>query len=304
MIFSEIYGSYFNAAAKILSRAVDGRLTEKDITEIVENEAFGESILNLPAKIKSDGWGLITSDLKTPIKHKPRMPLTLLQKRWLKTIMDDPRFELLEEKPQNIDNIEPLYKKGTIVYFDRYTDGDPYDDDSYIKNFQTVLKATGTKSRLSVKFKSRTDVIHNKFLMPHRIEYSSQDDKFRLIAASKHRVWTINIARIIDCSICEDEEAVYVPIDSKTEHMKEVVIELTDERNALERAMMQFSYLEKKTERIDCNRYRITLRYDKDDETELLIRIIAFGPVIKVTEPEDFKKLICERLLRQKNLNL
>ena len=68
--------------------------------------------------------------------------------------------------------------------------------------------------------------------------------------------------------------------------------------------MLHFSHLEKKTERIGDNRYRITLRYDKDDETEMLIRIIAFGPVLKVTEPASFIELIKERLIMQKNLNM
>ena len=42
--------------------------------------------------------------------------------------------------------------------------------------------------------------------------------------------------------------------------------------------------------------------YDKDDETELLIRVLAFGPVMKVTEPESFIEQIKQRLRMQSNL--
>ena len=70
MIFSEIYGEYFNAVAKILDTAVRGELNENDIISIVGESAFGESILSLPQKIKNEKWGLLTSDLKTPIKNK------------------------------------------------------------------------------------------------------------------------------------------------------------------------------------------------------------------------------------------
>ena len=73
MIFSEIYGEYFNAVAKILDTAVRGELNENDIISIVGESAFGESILSLPQKIKNEKWGLLTSDLKTPIKNKPQM---------------------------------------------------------------------------------------------------------------------------------------------------------------------------------------------------------------------------------------
>ena len=54
MIFSEIYGEYFNAVAKILDTAVRGGLNENDIISIVGKSAFGESILSLPQKIKND----------------------------------------------------------------------------------------------------------------------------------------------------------------------------------------------------------------------------------------------------------
>ena len=83
---------------------------------------------------------------------------------------------------------------------------------------------------------------------------------------------------------------------------KKLVIELIDERNALERAMLHFSHLEKKTEKVSNDRYKITLYYDKDDETELLIRVLAFGPVMKVTEPESFIEQIKQRLRMQNNL--
>ena len=61
--------------------------------------------------------------------------------------------------------------------------------------------------------------------------------------------------------------------------------------------------LKRKTEKVSNDRYKITLYYDKDDETELLIRVFAFGPVMKVTEPESFIEQIKQRLRMQNNLN-
>ena len=301
MIFSEIYGGYFNAVAKILEQAVNGSLTEKDITDIVLDKAFGESIINLPSRIKSGDWGLLTADLRTPIKHTPQMPLTILQKRWLKAIMSDPRIKLFGIECSDLDDVEPLYTQDTIVYFDRYSDGDPYDDEKYIRNFQTVLKAMKEKKRLNIKFTSHHGIEHEKQLTPYRIEYSPQDDKFRLLSMSTRRPWIINMARVTECSVGRKVRDANEPLPKRN---REIVIELDDERNALERAMLHFSHLEKKTERIGDNRYRITLRYDKDDETEMLIRIIAFGPVLKVIEPASFIELIKERLIMQKNLNM
>jgi len=298
MIFSEIYGSYFNAAAKIIDRAVSGELREGDIEDIVLDEAFGESVINLPSRIRSGEWGLLTPDLRTPVKHKPKMPLTLLQKRWLKAIMSDPRIRLFGIECRGLDGIKPLYDRDTFVYFDRYNDGDPYEDEKYIRNFREALRAVKEKRRLNVSFISHRGHPHEMKVEPYRLEYSPQDDKFRLLALRKGVVWTINIARIKKCRVQETAgEAVDFP-----KYSEEIVLELNDERSALERAMLHFSHLEKKTERIGDDRYRITLRYDKDDETEMLIRIIAFGPVIRVVEPLSFIELIRKRLKMQKAL--
>ena len=59
--------------------------------------------------------------------------------------------------------------------------------------------------------------------------------------------------------------------------------------------------LPKKAEKIEENRYHIMVDYDKDDETEMVIRILSFGPMIKVVQPEHFINLIKERLRKQKS---
>ena len=79
-------------------------------------------------------------------------------------------------------------------------------------------------------------------------------------------------------------------------------MELVDERNALERAMLHFSHLEKETERLENDLYRVTLRYQRDDEMELLIRVLSFGPKLRVISPPGFIEQIKERLNRQKKL--
>ena len=68
---------------------------------------------------------------------------------------------------------------------------------------------------------------------------------------------------------------------------------------------MTYSELIKSFERIRdymrqfYNRYRLTLRYDREDETELLIRVLSFGPVLKVVSPDSFIDKVKERLRKQ-----
>ena len=83
---------------------------------------------------------------------------------------------------------------------------------------------------------------------------------------------------------------------------RSVVFELKDERNALERVLLHFAHFEKTAERIEEDRYLITIRYDKEDETEMVIRVLSFGPMIKVIAPTHFIHLIKQRLIDQKKL--
>lgn len=224
MIFSEIYGGYFNASAKIITLALRGELTERAIYDVVSDRAFGESVLNLPAKIKGGGWGLITDDLKTPLKHEPYMPLTLLQKRWLKTISEDPKFKLFGVEIGGLEEISPIYDRNTFVYFDRFGDGDPYEDEGYIKNFRAVLKDLRGGKKLRIRFKGKSGREHENVVSPVKIEYSPQDDKFRLLASSRRRSWIINLARVMNCSVCEADADAVAP----ARNTAAVVLELKD----------------------------------------------------------------------------
>ena len=68
--------------------------------------------------------------------------------------------------------------------------------------------------------------------------------------------------------------------------------------------MLHFAHFEKQAERIDEKHYLVHIRYDKNDETEMVIRILGFGPLIEVIKPESFRNLIVERLIKQKSCGL
>ena len=57
-----------------------------------------------------------------------------------------------------------------------------------------------------------------------------------------------------------------------------------------------------KAEKLDDNRYRLTLFYERDDETELVIRVLSFGPVLRVVEPDFFRAQVYERIKKQQDL--
>ena len=300
MLFSEVYGTYYNVLARLLTAATEGTLTKEVLTDTVRSYGFEESILTIPEALESGAWPLLKSDLTTPLTHRPTMPLTQLQKRWLKTLLQDPRIRLFDPPTQGLEDVEPLYPADALVYFDRYTDGDPFEDPHYIGRFRRILAAIREKKYVHIGFFSGNGKYHRWVCRPTKLEYSSKDDKFRMICADERRPYSINLARIRWCDIVEEEpDTSYKPAPMEKCCL---VLELTDQRNALERAMLHFSHLEKETERIDGDRYRLTLYFEKEDETELLIRVLSFGPMVKAVAPRSFVEKLKQRLEKQKNM--
>ena len=294
MLFSEIYGSYFNVVAAVLEEAAEGCLTEQRLTGLVQERAFAESVLTIPAAMKGGDWPLLDENLASILRHRPTMPLTALQKRWLKALLLDPRIALFAPDTKGLEDVRPLYTPETFVRFDRYADGDPYGDENYIRHFRTVLQALREKRRLRIRFRGHTGARHRITCIPYRLEYSAKDDKFRLLTAVSHRGSVINLARVESCALLEEYDPDSFRPPEKRLH--ELVLLLHDERNALERVLLHFSHFEKETRKLDDRLYQIKLRYDREDETELLIRVLSFGPVLEVKGPAEFIALIKERV--------
>lgn len=302
MIFSELYSVYYNTVAEILTKACENPISQDEIFDIVSKNGFGESVLNIPDELKNENWQLLTKTGKSILKNQPKMPLTNLQKSWLKSISNDERIKLFSDFTFNsdFDEIEPLFLPEDIFVFDKYSDGDDFSNEEYKKNFRLILDAIKNQYCLELVIKNRKDEIRYKIISPAKLEFSEKDDKFRLIGRIKRDTICINLSRIIDCKKA-DSSYKFKPLlkNSLTEC---VTFILHDERRALERTMLHFAHFKKQAEFLGQNKYKIQLFYDKEDETEILIRILSFGPMIKVIEPQNFIELIKERLSKQKSL--
>lgn len=303
MIFNEIYSTYFNVVAKILRKAVEKPITINELRCIVNEYAYGESMLQLEPMLKEGKWQLLQEDGTSVLNHAPNMPLTLLQKRWLKAVAGDTRIRLFDNSWPELEGVEPLFNLTDYHVFDKYNDGDPYDDAIYRENFQTILKAVRGQKLLQVRMCSNKGNPVTMLILPQRLEYSEKDDKFRLLGQVGNHENTINIARIKHCELWQ---GAFTPpqLEPQLTEQATVVFELEDRRNALERVLLHFAHFQKVTERLAGERYRCSITYDVADEKEMVIRILSFGPMVKVVAPDNFVKLIRERLLKQKSCGL
>ena len=105
--FEEIYGSYFQAVRKILLEAGKAPITIKEMEEICRRYASPESALAIVPKLTKGTWSplleeqekhLFSSALRRPENLSAdgflKVPLTKMQKSWLKALLPDPRFRL------------------------------------------------------------------------------------------------------------------------------------------------------------------------------------------------------------------
>lgn len=320
-LFSKVYNCYYQVVGRILSECVKEPITEKRMREICETYGFGESPLYIVPKLISGQWAFIEETKEncyiSKLDRLEKFPLTLLQKSWLKALLSDIRLQLFIEKnvflqmEEALKDIEPLFKMEDFYYFDQYSGGDLYGDKIYIENFRTIVKAMREHNCILVSYENRKGDISFIQCLPYEMLYSEKEDRFRVeaIKIEKQRMGegiTLNLGRIKACELLENKIIEEIPIDkiTKTRQAKEpVLIEISGERNSLERCMLHFASYKKKTEYDEQkNCYLCSIYYDKRDETELLIQILSFGPVIKVLGPEEFLVQIKNRVKKQYKL--
>lgn len=327
-LFSEIYNCYYQIVAHMIEECQTRPLTRQELTDIADTYGYEESALAILPSLMDGSWKLLaaTEDAEaeyrvpsfdTPVKHTPSLPLTALQKSWIKSLLDDPRIALfltdgqLALLTQYLEDSEPLFHPSDFCYFDQYTDGDLFSLASYRKHFQLILKGIRTRQALRISYYSNKGREMEYTYLPCRLEYSPKDRKFRLYALyrrknGRFRVDLLNVGRILRIV----ETGFYSPealdIDSYMDTClcrQPVVLEISSERNALERTMLHFSCYQKKVEKLDdTGKYRCSIYYDKTRETELLIQVLSFGPVVKVLGPEGFLQQVRERVERQEEI--
>lgn len=288
----------------------------QDIRAQIIEEGFEESMLSIIPKLESGTWNLFTKDGELYLsKLSPSFlePLSDLEKSYLKALLSDSRIglfltqEQLEALNDMLASVTPLWKPEQLYYYDRFADGDPYDDETYRSHFQVLLHAQKKRQYVDIDYNAPSGKHVHHYYVPARLEYSVKNDKFRLLAF-KHtggqamRLELLNIARIQNVRTTEKTLASAVDLNAliQNSYYKEPLrLRIVNERNALERAMLHFANYEKNTVKIDENTYECLIYYNQNMETELLIEVLSFGPMLTVLGNEKFLDLLKARLERQ-----
>lgn len=319
-IFSEIYGTYFRIAAKLLENETTD---EKTVNDTIKRDGFRDSILFLPQKLipGSDDWGLFRRGndgvLVRITKNAPVNVLTKMQKMWLKAKLSDPRIRLFMDDEtiahldERLKDVQPLYRQEHFRIIDRFGNADDFSDEHYISIFRSALDAVKRRSIVYIEFVSGSGRrMSGKFVLL-KMEYSPKNGKFRLYCylLKNDRIRSrglINVGRIV--SITDTGRVFRTPVSlddyfSSRKCSTPAVIKVTKERNGIERFMMEFASFEKQTVRDhETGDYTVKLWYDDQDETEILIQLLSFGPVVEILDPPQLREQAKERVKRQYEL--
>lgn len=313
-LFSEIYNCYFQVVKTLIqsNRAISMSETEHRIKSM----GFEESIFYLLPKLTDDEWGFFeirNNKLVSRLSPDFFLPFSNLQKAYIKSILLDEKMKLfltdaeVASIEELLKDIDPLYKPDYFYYTDRFSDGDDFSSPDYKRIFQALLSAIKEQRYMEISYSSPKGSSTTHRCIPCRLEYSVKNNRFRLLAVDKtkrgtNRLLQLNLGRIIDITPTDELQKKKINLNHliKRSYYKEpVTLIIKNQRNALERAMLQFANYEKHTRKIGENTYECLIYYNKNVETELLIEVLSFGPMIQVVGNEDFLNQLKERLRRQ-----
>ena len=307
--------------------------TQGEIQRLAVHMGFAEtSIYLLPKLLGENSWPFLEklpgisgapARWRSRLHHLPKRPLSLLERRWLSAAVSNPKaslflsYELLGRLTQALEGTVPLYLEKDFRCFDQYQDGDLYLSSDYQKNFRAVLSALRSGRPLEISFRTGTHEgfenprTHRGVYIPLQLEFSEKDDKFRVYCQRLHHgnpsgYASINLGRILTvlpyygkCFGCSDRN-LFREWLKKQQCSQPVVVDVSPERNGVERFLVEFSFYRKETS-LDqqTGHCLVKIWYQKADETEVLIRILGFGPVVRVLGPENFVCQIKNRIALQ-----
>ena len=312
MIFDEVYSLYYNTVTEIINKlARDGVIFESDIEAIAQKNGVNH-FKDITEPLILNDWNLSEptkefepkkgSKIKSLISAEISIPLSTIQKRWLKAITLDPRFQLFDIKIQGLEDVEPLFSMENYVVFDKNINGDDYSDPEYQKKFKFCLNAIREKKPVVLGRVKRNGGKSYIICQPTDLEYSEKDDKFRVRVSGSKYVNIINLSSVFSYEYFQDE---FINYDCQISNKKQqVTLLVTNTRKTLERLMLHFAHFRTSVQKMnEPDQYKVVIEYDEEDMSEMVIRILRFGSYVEVLAPSEFRKAVVTKLKAQYEWN-
>lgn len=313
-----------------LNRVLDYYTDEEQ--EWVKNELY-EYILESELV---DGKGKVRFNVPKIDYLYDLLPITKIEVRWLLSVLDDPLARVFLS-PEQINAVRKCLSCApfkveklqidAINYFDRYNiegriskgkkhiaqKGRVNEKDLF--HIRALYRAIVNEQKVHIVYRNWEGKKRHATCAPVRIEYSRRDDVFRVwyvhVQNAESKIGIINIPRIVrveelvgECFDLKEQRKILDKLYDKT--MTSIQIEFYQGiKNLPDRILTEFSLWKKKCV-YDPLSYKFTmiLYYSALDEKEILIRLLSYGPYIRVIASEDNYILseIQDRIKKQREI--
>lgn len=288
-----------------------GALIPQELDELCVSGAFGkyDNAAHFISKYEPEK-NMIPSSL-----YKDLIPLTEMELRWLKTIIHDSRFHSFFVEDGEIDALHALLQQETnitalpmqkLVWYDRYriSKHNLNNENSVLR---PLLDSIENRKCVRITFLSRYKRERNGIYSPIVIEYSCRNNYMQVYAQEKDssKITLINLSRIQKI-ICTElaydyEEAFRAYHKYRNRNKRSIEILFFNKKNLVDRILTEFAPWEKRCTFVkSTDTFHLRLFYQSIDETEVMVRLMGYGPEIIFADPECRPaKDIQERINRQ-----
>ncbi len=250
--------------------------------------------------------------------YRDVVPVSKMELRWLKTIIQDNIIKLLMSDSE-IMEINKLLKQYTpafsplpmekVIYFDRFHL--PESKTKHMKSIlSTILEGIYDQKTIIIKYHTMKNRVKIGEFRPIVLEFSKRNNRFQgfFQECGSDRIYTMNVSRIETADETDTSfdytSAKQALLSFREENTTSVTVEFYDVRNIADRMLTEFSPW-KKLCSYNCTTelYTLTIFYQKQDEVDLVIRLLGYGGNIRFTDKEHpiFKEILA-RMNRQMDL--
>ena len=174
--------------------------------------------------------------------------------------------------------------------------------DEEIDNIRITLRAIKENKALKYSNKAKNGMIFkDRLCFPVRIEYSVMKDEFSasVWSAEENRPVRLLLSTLYDVELSDVVwEEKLSPQEMMEKHLKTepLIVEVTNDRNTIERFQFTFSMYDKRTEMTEDNKARIEISYYDFDKYEIINNIMSFGKTVKILSPNEMIDILKGRL--------
>lgn len=234
--------------------------------------------------------------------YRDIVPLSTLELRWLKTILEDDKIRLFLSELEIHALRYLLGDMDKIVFFDRFHQKSTV--------FPTILDGIYNHYTLYIKYHTMRDQIKIGEFKPIVLEFSKRNNRFQGLfqECGSNKIYTMNVSRIetaekTDTSF-DYSAAECALLDFQKTNRTSVEVEFYDVRNMVDRILTEFSPWKKLcVYDAETKLYKLKIFYQKQDEVDLVVRLLGYGANLRFVDREHpICKEIQTRMNRQMEL--